>query len=377
MVKTRAYRLKEYDQSLWLDFIERKLITSGELRQIIKEDGLSGLTSNPTIFKNALAGGTEYDEACRTLMRRGTSNEEIYDVLTREDIAMAADVLRPVYDQTLGDDGFASIEVLASYAYDVETTISEANRLAGQVDKDNVLVKVPGTLEGVEAFRRLIASGRKINVTLLFSPEQYEKIANAYIEGLEELDRNGGNLHEVFSVASLFLSRIDTKVDRQIDAMKEAASEAERAELDGLRGTAAISTAKLAYGKFKEIFNSSRFARLRGKGARVQKPLWASMSTKDPFYSDVKYVEALIGPRTVTTVPKQTLEAMRDHLVARPTLEEGIEEAQHSLKRIQEVGIDLTGIYEDLQKEGVELFDKSYRELLTALDDKREQLLAA
>jgi len=377
MAKTRAYKLKEYDQSLWLDFIERKLITSGELKQMIEEDGLSGLTSNPTIFKSALSGGTEYDEACRTLMRRDTWNEEIYDVLSREDIAMAADVLRPVYDQTKGDDGFASIEVLASYAYDVETTISEANRLTGQVDKDNVLVKVPGTPEGVEAFRRLIASGRKINVTLLFSPDQYEKIANAYIEGLEELDRSGGDLHEVASVASLFLSRIDTKVDRQIDAMKEAAGEAERAELDRLRGTAAISTAKVSYRKFKEIFNSSRFARLKDKGARVQKPLWASMSTKDPSYSDVKYVEALIGPRTVITVPKQTLEAMRDHLVAGPTLEEGIEEAQYSLKRIQEVGIDLTGIYENLQKEGVELFDKSYRELLIVLDDKREQLLAA
>ncbi|HZD58837.1 MAG TPA: transaldolase [Anaerolineae bacterium] len=377
MAKTRAYELKRYGQSLWLDFIERGLITSGELKQMVEDDGLSGLTSNPTIFKEALSGGTEYDQSCRVLFQQGRSNPEIYDILTREDIQMAADVLHPVYDATGGDDGYACIEVLASYAYDVEMTIREVNRVATQTARDNVLVKVPGTPEGVHAFRDLIASGKKINVTLLFSPEQYERIANAYIEGLEELDKKGGDLRQVASVASLFLSRIDTKVDKQIDKMRETASETERSELDTLRGTAATSTAKVTYQKFKEIFGAERFQRLKEKGARVQRPLWASMSTKDPAYSDVKYVEALIGPDTVVTVPKKTLAAMRDHLVVRPTLEEGAEEAQSNLKRIKEVGIDLEGSYEDLQKEGVELFDTSYNELLSALDEKRVQLLAA
>jgi len=377
MAKTRAYELKRYGQSLWLDFIERKLITSGELKQMVEEDGLGGLTSNPTIFKNALRGGTEYDNSCRNLMRQGISNAEIYDILTREDIEMAAGVLRPVYDATGGGDGFACIEVLASYAYDIETTVKEANRLFTQTRRDNVMVKVPGTPEGVDAFRRLIAGGKKINVTLLFSPGQYERIANAYIEGLEEFDKSGGDLKQVSSVASLFLSRIDTKVDKQIDAMKETAGETERDELDALRGTAAVLTAKVAYQKFKEIFASERFRKLKEKGARVQRPLWASMSAKDPAYSDVKYVEALIGPETVVTVPMETLAAIRDHLVAEPILEERIEEAQTSLKRIEEVGIDLSAIYEGLQKEGVELFDKSYKELLSTLDDKREQLLAA
>lgn len=376
MAKTKVYDLKNFGQSLWLDFIERKLIASGELRRMVEDDGLAGLTSNPTIFKAALEGSTEYDESCRSLMRQNAGSEAIYDQLTREDIATAADVLKPVYDETGGADGFASIEVLASYARDIEMTIAEARRLFGQVGRDNVMVKVPGTPEGAQALRRLTGEGHNINVTLLFSVEQYERIANAYIDGLEMFAQSGGDLRGVVSVASFFLSRIDTKVDAELDRLKESADVPAEA-CDRLRGTAAIATAKATYERFAEIFGSERFQRLREKGARVQRPLWASMSTKDPSYPDTKYVQALIGPDTVVTVPKTTLVAMRDHLEVKSTLQEGIEEATRALGRFEEVGIDLRGIYEGLQVEGIGLFDRSYSELLRTLDAKRGQLMAA
>lgn len=374
-MRSRVYELKSHGQSLWLDYIDRNLVLRGELKRMIEEDGLSGITSNPTIFKTAIERTNAYDEGCRRLTREGKNPEEIYDELTREDISMSADMLQPIFDETNGRDGYCSIELLPRLAYDTPGSIREAERLVGLIGKENVMVKVPGTDLGLEAIRRLTAEGINVNITLLFSPDQYVKVANAYIEGVGDLIKQGGDPGKVFSVASFFLSRIDTKVDKELDRMAEESREQAKI-LGRMRGSAAIATAKVAYGRFRKIFSSDRFRELEARGAEIQKVLWASMSTKDPFYSDVKYVGALIGPDTVVTVPVSTLAAMRDHLMVEDTLELGLEGAPSILAKLGEAGIDLDRIYANLQKEGVGAFEKSYQEVLQALVGKRRQLAA-
>lgn len=373
MDSNRTTKLREFGQSLWLDNIQRSDLSSGKLRKMIEEDGLSGLTSNPTIFMKAITGGKEYDEQITKLVKEGKSAVEIYDRLTINDIKEACRIMVEVFDKTGGNDGFVSIELDPRIAYDTQKSLDEARRLFPEINSPNIMVKVPGTMEGIPVIRRLTSEGFNVNVTLLFSPKQYEKAALAYIEGLEERAAEDKDLSHVNSVASLFVSRIDTKVDKRIDALVERAKDRDLREgLKKLRGRAAIEVVKVTYGKFKELFLGPSFEDLKGKGAKVQRPLWASTSTKDPAYSDVKYVDFLIGPHTVNTLPPATIDAFRDHGVARCTLEESIDYSARILEKIEAAGINMEQIYQELLDEGVKAFEKSYLELITALEKRRK-----
>jgi transaldolase/glucose-6-phosphate isomerase len=370
--------LSKHGQSFWLDNIRRGLMTSGELQRLIDEDGLAGVTSNPTIFEKAISGSTDYDDELHELVDQGRDVPEILRELTVRDIQMATDTFRPVYERTGRRDGYVSIEVSPKLARDSEHTIAEALRLREAVGRDNVMIKVPGTAEGMPAIEELTARGVNVNVTLLFSLENYRQAAEAYIRGLERLAAEGKPLDRVASVASFFVSRVDTAVDRQLEERMRAAKDAkERAALEALLGRAAIANAKAAYATFKDIFAGDRFAALREKGARVQRPLWASTSTKNPNYSDVMYVEPLIGPDTVNTMPQQTLSAFRDHGTARATLEEGLDEARRTLDRLAAVGIDMDAVTDRLLAEGVDAFSASFDKLVELLRSKREGILAS
>ncbi|GBC81569.1 Transaldolase [bacterium HR10] len=372
---SRLVELQKYGQSVWLDNIRRGLIASGELKRLIEEDGLRGVTSNPTIFEKAIAGSTDYDEAMRKLVDEGKSVNEIYEALVLEDIRMAADLFLPVFEATDGQDGFVSLEVSPKLAYDTEGTIAEARRLWRLLERQNVMIKVPATPEGLPAIEQLIGEGININVTLLFSIERYEQVAQAYIAGLEKRADRGDSLDRVASVASFFLSRIDTVVDRILEARLRDSKDAEqRARLEALLGKAAIASAKLAYQRFKEIFSSPRFLKLKRKGARVQRILWASTSTKNPHHRDVRYVEELIGPDTVNTMPPTTLDAFRDHGRPRASLEENVEEARKALEALAEVGIVLDQTARQLQDEGVKAFSDSFDQLMRCIASKREMI---
>ncbi len=369
--------LQKYGQSVWLDNIRRSLIASGELKQMIDEDGLRGVTSNPTIFEKAISVSTDYDQAMRSLVDQGKNAGEIYEVLAIEDIQAAADLFLPVFEATSGRDGFVSLEVSPKLARDTEGTIAEAKRLFRLLGRRNVMIKVPATPEGIPAIEELTAEGMNINVTLLFSLERYEQVAGAYIAGLERLAAKGQSVGRVASVASFFLSRIDTKVDRILEARtREAKDDAARAKLESLLGKAAIANAKLAYQIYKELFGSARFAKLRQKGARAQRLLWASTSTKDPRYSDVRYVEELIGSDTINTMPPVTMEAFRDHGRPRPSLEEKTDEARQTLKALADAGIDLGQVAGQLEEEGIKAFSDSFEKLVRCIAAKREMMLA-
>ncbi|MEJ2720935.1 MAG: transaldolase, partial [bacterium] len=337
-------QLYQEGQSIWLDFIRRSLITSGELNRLIDEDGVSGMTSNPSIFQKAIAGSADYDESLRRALDKNPHQdiERLCEVLVIEDIQMAADVLRPVYDHTNGGDGYVSVEVSPKLADDTKRTIAEAKRLWKAVGRPNVMIKVPATAAGVPALEALIASGININATLMFSLGHYESIAAAYIRGLAKCERP----ETVASVASFFVSRVDSAVDRALEANGSP-------EALELRGKAAVANAKLAYARFGEIFFGDEFVAHAARGARVQRPLWASTSTKNPEYRDVKYVEELIGPNTVNTLPPATLDAFREHGQVEPALAEDLEEARELLKRIEAFGIDLGAVTEKLQVDGV------------------------
>jgi transaldolase len=363
-------KLEAYGQSVWLDFIRRGMLVSDELRQLIEKDGVSGVTSNPAIFEKAIAETRDYDEAIRTLAQAGKSANEIYEELAVEDIRLAADQLRPVYDRTGGQDGFVSLEVSPHLARDTVGTIAEASRLWGRVDRPNVMIKVPGTWEGLPAIRQLIGEGINVNVTLLFALPRYRAVAEAYIDGLEELAASGLPLQRTASVASFFLSRIDVLVDPLLDDRIRAGGPlAELAAV--LRGEAAIASAKLAYQMYREIFSGERFRKLAQWGARSQRVLWASTSTKSPAYSDVKYVEALIGPETVNTMPLETVTAYRDHGDPALRLEEEVEKARRVLAQLADAGIDLAAVTQQLEDEGVEKFIKPFDKLLQRLQEKR------
>jgi transaldolase len=363
-------KLNSYGQSIWLDFIHRGMLTSGELQRLIEEDGLRGVTSNPSIFEKAIIETHDYDDAIRSLVREGKEAEEIYEELAVEDVRATADLFRPVFDRTGGRDGFVSLEVSPFLARDTPGTINEARRLWNSVGRPNVLIKVPGTLEGLPAIRQLISEMINVNVTLLFGIPRYEAVAEAYIEGLEKIAEQGRPLEKVASVASFFLSRIDVLVDPLLD--KKMAEGGPAADIAGsLQGEVAIASAKVAYQKWKEIFAGQRFERLAALGAKAQRVLWASTSTKNPAYSDVKYVEALIGPETVNTVPMATLNAYRDHGNPAPRLEEGVEEASRCLKRLGEAGIDLDAVTQQLVEEGIGKFATPFKKLIETLEKKR------
>ena len=377
MVSNPLLELQRHGQSVWQDYIRRQQTLSGELKGLIDEDGLWGQTSNPTYFEKAISGSRDYDDALRTLAQEGRSVGEIYEALAVEDIQAAADLFRPVYDSLDGADGFVSLEVSPDLAHDTQATVDEARRLFAAVNRPNVMIKVPGTPAGMPAIEQLISEGINVNVTLLFSLDAYERAANAYIAGLERRAAAGGDVSRIASVASFFLSRVDTLVDRRLEAIiRDTEDEAARAEREALLSKAAIANAKLAYARFKSIFGGPRFQPLREKGARAQRPLWASTGTKNPSYSDVMYIEPLVGPDTVNTVPPATLKAFRDHGVVRPSLEEGLEEAEATMAALAGLGIDMDGVTVQLLDDGVKIFADSFHQLMDCISAQRTAVLS-
>jgi transaldolase/glucose-6-phosphate isomerase len=351
-------------------------MVSGHLKHLIDEDGLSGVTSNPSIFEKAIAGSKDYDHVIQNLAYARSEPAQIFETLAVGDIQMAADLFLPTYQATDARDGYVSIEVSPTLAHDTAATIQEARRLFREVNRPNVLVKVPGTVEGLPAIQQLLGEGINLNITLLFAIERYEQVANAYIAALEKLATEGKELKRVASVASFFVSRIDTLVDQQLDArLRQAKTDAERERISALFGKAAIANAKLAYQRFKEIFGGSRFQSLAQKGARVQRMLWASTSTKNPKYRDILYAEELIGPDTVDTMPASTLDAFRDHGKVRATIEEGLAESRQVMAQLAEVGIDMAAVTRQLEEQGVEAFAKDYQKLLNSIAEKRAHVL--
>jgi transaldolase/glucose-6-phosphate isomerase len=371
--------LTQLGQSVWLDMIRRDLITSGTLEKLVREDGLRGLTSNPAIFEKAIAGSPDYAKIIEGLLReRDRDAKSLFEALAVKDIQDAADVLRPVYDESKARDGYVSLEVSPYLAHDTEATIEEGRRLWGMVGRPNLLIKVPGTLAGVPAIRRLISEGINVNVTLLFSQEAYERVAIAYIEGLEDRAARGGDLRAMASVASFFVSRIDSLVDSMIDAkLKKGAGAADTERLKGLLGKVAIANARQAYQFYKTLCAGARWKKLAERGAQTQRLLWASTSTKNPAYRDVVYAEELIGPDTVDTMPPATVDAFRDHGRARASLEEGVEAAGAVMKSLADAGISMKEVTDQLLDDAVRLFADPFDALLLAVERKRQEVLGA
>ncbi|MDA8122084.1 MAG: transaldolase [Deltaproteobacteria bacterium] len=366
-------KLGKIGQSPWLDYIHRGLIESGGLARLVDEDGIRGVTSNPTIFEKAISGSREYDGQFRSLASSGKSVPEAYLDIATEDIRRAADVLRPVHDATAGSDGYVSLEVDPDLAYDTQRTISKAEELFRAVSRPNVLIKIPATREGLPAIEEVIAGGIPVNVTLIFSVKRYEEVAEAYIRGVERLIAAGGDPRSVASVASFFVSRVDTAVDKLLQATIPKWPGSPRAEMAlDLQGKVAVANARLAYAKFRALFSTPGWRELAAKGARVQRPLWASTGTKNPLYPDVKYVEELIGPDTVNTIPPQTMDAFRDHGVVLDTLTHREREAKAVLADLGLLEIGLEEVCETLTREGVQSFADSFSKLLTAIGRRLE-----
>jgi transaldolase / glucose-6-phosphate isomerase len=362
--------LQKHGQSVWLDYIRRSLITSGELRRLIEDDGLGGMTSNPSIFEKAITGSTDYAELLQSLQSRSDLDAKArYEILAIRDIQEAADALRSVYQSTKRRDGYVSLEVSPYLARDTQGTIAEARALWKAVGRDNVMIKVPGTREGIPAFQRLISEGININVTLLFSQKVYEAVAEAYIAGLEQLAAGGGEVGKMASVASFFISRIDNSVDAIVTArLKASKDEQEQKQLKSILGKVAIANGKLAYQSYLKIFATSRWKQLASKGAQTQRVLWASTSTKNPAYSDVMYVAELIGPDTVNTIPPATLDAFRDHGHARETLTTGVDSAKRTMESLPQLAISIDGVTDKLTEDGVRLFEQAFDKLLQAVE---------
>jgi transaldolase/glucose-6-phosphate isomerase len=364
-------KLGKLGQSPWLDFIERGLISSGGLLRLVSEDGIKGVTSNPTIFEKAISGGREYDEQFQDMAARGAGVMEAYKEIVTEDIRNAADVLRPVHDASSGADGYVSLEVDPDLAYDTARTVERAEELFQAVHRPNVLIKIPGTREGLPAIEETIARGIPVNVTLIFSVKRYEEVAEAYIRGVERLVAPGKGPHRVASVASFFVSRVDTAVDRLLDELIPRWPGSPKAETAiSLKGKVAVANARLAYARFGEIFSTPRWKELASQGARVQRPLWASTGTKNPKYSDVLYVEELIGPHTVNTMPLATIDFFRDHGKVEDTLTGREGEARAILGDLGLLDIGIEEVCEQLVRDGVQSFTDSYRKLLAAIERK-------
>lgn len=375
------WQLQTVGQSVWYDNIGRGLLQGGGLRRLIDESAVVGVTSNPTIFQKAVAESEDYDPLIRESVEQQLTTDQTMDRLMTEDVAAACDILRPVFDRETSEDGWVSIEVKPAAAYDGDVTLAEVHRLRGLVDRPNLFVKIPGTKEGVRAIQAAIGEGIPINVTLIFSLERYREVMEAYLAGLEALleRQRGGDgvpsLEGVASVASFFVSRVDTNVDKRLQALIDQTDDAaRRAHLQGLMGKAAVANAKLAYQDFLRVFSGPRWEALAAKGAKLQRPLWASTSTKNPAYSDVLYVEELIGPHTVNTMPQNTLEAFADHGKVAETVTEGVEGARELLAALERVGISMDEVTAELEDEGVKAFAASFDSLWQALDQKRSQV---
>lgn len=364
-------RLQGLGQSVWYDHIEREMLTSGALENMVNEDGLSGVTSNPAIFEKAISGSSDYDALIASILRDNPARNgrDLFFTLAIEDIREAADMLRPVYEGSQGRDGMVSLEVSPDLAYDTEGTVEEARELWRRLDRPNVMIKVPGTAEGVPAFETLTAEGINVNVTLLFSVDRYVEVADAWLRGLEKRVIQGRPVEHVASVASFFISRVDTVIDRALRNNADPGASA-------LLGQIGIANARLAYSMYQEIFAGGRFAQLQSSGAQTQRLLWASTGTKDPAYSDVLYIDNLIGRDTVNTIPPATYQNFRDHGSVSETLEAGVNQARDQLEALPEYGIDLDAVTEDLEEQGVASFEKAFRNLLSALDRKAHEVIA-
>ncbi|MEO1967177.1 MAG: transaldolase [Sphingomonadaceae bacterium] len=370
---SRLKQLNEAGQGVWLDFVDRRFLEDGGLKKLVDEDGLTGVTSNPSIFEKAMGHSDRYDDSIANSVANGSKDaNDLYETLAVEDIRKAADTLRPVYDRLDARDGYVSLEVSPYLANQTGETIAEARRLWAMVDRPNLMIKVPGTEAGVLAIRTLIEDGINVNVTLLFAVEAYQAVAIAYVEGLEARVAKGEPIDRIASVASFFLSRIDTQVDEQLDSVVEAGgTSAERA--NKLKGKIAIASAKSAYAWYCEMIAGERWRKLADKGAMPQRLLWASTSTKNPDYSDVLYVETLIGPDTVNTLPPDTMDAFRDHGTVAQTLASGQDAAAAELEELAGLGIDLDAITDDLVTDGVKKFSDAFDALLEAVDEKRKR----
>jgi len=364
-VNERLRRLQELGQAPWVDELSREDIKNGGLARMI-EDGIVGITSNPAIFQKAIAGSDLYDEQLGELARKEDDPKEMFWGIAQTDIRDACDIFMPVYERTGGEDGFVSLEVQPDIAYDSDATIEEAMRLHDMIDRPNLFVKIPATLQGLVAIEEMISRGKSINVTLIFSLERYREVARAYIRGIKRLVEGGGDPSGVRSVASFFVSRIDSEADRKLEELGAG----------DLKGELAIANAKLAYQVYKQVFGGARWRSLEEKGAHKQRLLWASTSTKNPDYPGTMYVDNLVGPETVNTMPKKTIEAVMDHAEVQPTLEEGVEEAKQILKRLREAGLDYEDVTDTLEQEGIQKFADPFNELLEEIKGKGRQLVS-
>jgi len=367
-----------YGQSIWMDNLSRTLIESGELKQMIEERGIVGITSNPAIFEKAIAGNAIYDQDIEAGIRAGKSVLEIYENLVFEDIRNACDIFKPVYESSHRLDGYVSIEVPPTIANDTESTLSEARRYFKEIGRENVMIKIPGTKMGLPAFEQVISEGINVNVTLLFSVDSYVETAWAYIRGLEKRAAQGEDISKIASVASFFLSRIDSNIDDRIDKKLAAGTNTieHKAKLEAVKGKIAIANAKVAYEKYKEIIQSDRWQALSEKGAKVQRLLWASTSTKNPEYSDVMYVDELVGPDTVNTLPPNTIEACVDHCDPANRIETGLEEVHQLLESLKDPDIDinLDNVMDELLEDGIDKFVKPFESLMASLEEKVQKL---
>ncbi|HEY9425515.1 MAG TPA: transaldolase [Gemmatimonadaceae bacterium] len=369
----RLQKLHEAGQSIWLDFIDREMLLDGELERRIAEDSLTGMTSNPTIFEKALAEGTAYDEQLSNAPA-GLSPWDRFELIETDDVRSACDMFNDVHERTGGGDGFVSIEVSPGTAHDTDATVLEACRLWAMVGRPNVMIKVPGTPEGAVAVRRLTAEGVNVNITLLFSRDAHDAVIDAYLSGLEDRVAAGKTIHEISSVASFFVSRVDTEVDKRIDAKIQSASPDVAKRLEKLKGRVAVANAKLAYALFRERFAGERWDALAAQGARLQRPLWASTSTKNPAYRDVMYVEDLIGPETVNTIPPATIEAFRDHGEVKRTVDANLDAERALLEELEELGISLESVTDKLLADGLKSFQKSFESLIARIESKSSEL---
>lgn len=362
MKQHKLKNIKDLGQSIWLDFFDRKIMDSGKLKELIENDGITGVTANPSIFEKAISSSADYEEDISILSKQGGSSQDTFFHLAVKDIKRAADLFTSVYEETNGHDGFVSIEVSPDLAYDTEGTIKQAREFWFAINRKNVMIKIPGTVEGLAAIRKCTSEGININITLLFGLPRYRQVTDAYISGLEDRVNTNQPINEVASVASFFLSRIDVLVDPLL----------EEKGLSKMKGEVAIASAKKAYEIYREVFNSERFKILETKGAKPQRVLWASTSSKDPSFSDVKYVEALIGTNTINTIPIETLDAFNDHGRAESHLVDDLDKATRVLTQLEQIGVDINVITQKLEDEGIEKFSKAYDKLLAAIEKQKK-----
>ena len=369
-------QLKALGQSVWYDNIDRSQLNSGQFKRLLDEDGVVGVTANPTIFQKSISHGDAYDAQITQLIKEGKSTNEIYEAIILQDIRTVADILRPIYDSTNRQDGFVSLEVSPDLAHNTEGTISEVRRFWKMVDRPNLMIKIPATQEGIPAVRQALTEGINVNITLIFSIEFYRQVTDAFLTALEDRNAEGKDISHIASVASFFVSRVDTLVDKLLeDKIKATSDSAEQQMLKSLEGKAAIANARLVYQDFKRIFGTPRFETLKHSGAQPQRPLWASTSTKNPAYRDVLYAEELIGPHTVYTMPPETIENFRDHGQVRLSIEDDIPQAKAELAALEEIGIHYDQVTQQLLDEGVQKFADSFHELFQGIESKKQAII--